>query len=218
LEGKEYAERGHSSNAVIPTIFQTSLLGNIIASKYLIQWRCALKVLESGNRGNVRGASGCTRAEEAVEAVVVEEVEAVVETVVAVVETTGVEAMVVMTEAEMMEGAMTGVGMMMVRAGKTEEYDKEREQDPENRKGKERKRNGGIDKGKRTNTQHPQGLMRRSPPPPAAPRRRLRPCGAPSGVLTLRGKYKSGNGGEDPYPNLTQINPAQPKPTQSNPT
>jgi hypothetical protein len=118
-----------------------------------------VKVLEDTSRGIERDASGCTRAEEAEEAVEVVVVETVVEMVVETVaaETTGVETMVVMAER-----VMTGVGMMVVREGKTEEYAKEREQDRENRKSKEGKLKGGINREKRTDIPHPQNLTHNS--------------------------------------------------------
>jgi hypothetical protein len=117
-----------------------------------------VKVLEDIGRGIERGASGCTRAEEAEEAVEVVVEEVVVEMVV---ETMAAETMVVETMVVMAERAMTGVGMM-AREGKTEEYAKERKQDRENRKSKEGKLKGGINRGKRTDIPHLQDLTHSS--------------------------------------------------------
>jgi hypothetical protein len=116
-----------------------------------------VKVLEDGSRGTGQDASGCSREEEAEEEVVVavEEEEEMVEMVVAMVAvgTTGVETMV---------GVMTGVGTKGVKAGKTEEYDKERKQIHENRKSKEKSLNRRTQKEKRKNIPHPQNSKHNS--------------------------------------------------------
>jgi hypothetical protein len=131
--------------------------------KYLTQSYCPVKVLEDVSRGNAQVASGCSREEEAAaeEVEVVEEevevvvVEMVVEMVAA--ETTGVETMVVMTE-----GVMKGVGMMVVKEGKTVGYDKKRGKIRENRKSKGRNLNKRIHQEMRKNIPLPQNLKHNS--------------------------------------------------------
>jgi hypothetical protein len=109
-----------------------------------------VKDLEDVRRGSAQDASGCSREEEAAEAEV-EVVEEVVVVVAAV--TSGVVALVGLPA-----GVMPGVGMMVVKEGRTEGYDKKRRKVRENCKNKERKLNKRKHKKMRKHLPLPQNL------------------------------------------------------------